>query len=1095
MSTKSAQSVVRYLRKITGERPGPSDAGLLARFVRERDAGAYAALLERHGPMVLGVCRRILGNRADAEDAFQATFFSLARSAARLRPDGTVAGWLHAVARRTARKALARRKPHVALDRLGDLPGDDPFAEVAWRELRGVLDEELNRLPERLRGPLVLCYLDGLTRDEAAQRLGWSLGTLKRRLEEGRALLRGRLARRGLAPALLAAALTPLEGLRAAVPQPLHAATLRYGAQAAPPASVAVLAGGGTCFAAKAVLLATLLTAALAGAFAFPGRAQHEPPPPAPSRAEPVRPAEAGPRVDPFGDPLPNGVLHRFGSNRFREANHMSNSAITTDGRFLAVGSWNGITVFDLETGKRVRQLKNCDMINSIGGLSRLALSPDGTRVAHLMNDFKIAVRDPETGKTLYTLDMSPPPVQFGFRPGLRPKPAPPRDYFIAALFSIDGKELIAVGRGQLYFHDAATGLKKRQIAAPGYVLAVTADRQRFAAVSGQDKQARVVIGDMQSGKALATFPIPRTSSDSQPLAFSPDGQTLAAVVGTARIRLWDAGTGRPRGTYEAPEPDRSSRHFLLQSLAFTPDGRTLFAGSHKRIFRWDTTTGTPLPPLAGHLAWYVWGLYVTPDGKRLVSVGDDCTVRRWELPAGTEVPLPDGYAWYTAIAYAPDGRTLAVADGSGRIDLCEPATGKVRQILRATGLECGSLTFTPDGKLLATGHADGAIHLWDTDTAAKRRVLRPPSSGGRGAVSLLAFSPDGRRLLSGAAGGPLRLWDLAAGNTLWERSRGKPRKALFGPDGKTIAVAAEGGPVVLLDASSGAVRRPLPMPKAMVAGMTFAAGGRILTTAHDDGVVRCWETATGRLLAERKARGGWEVSFSPDGRWFVCADNRNTVYLHETATGKEVWRLDHDSLVIDAVFAPDGRRVLTATRANAYLWTLRLEPKGDPDAARLWADLTGDDAASAYRAAWALAEQPGLACRMLRDKVGGPEMLDVRQVEQWLRALDSKAFAERERASRELAARGRLVERLLRNALAKATSLESSRRIEAVLRAIPPGPTAEDLGQQRALQVLELIGNADARAALQAWAGGSPGMPLTEDATAALARLARLRE
>src|SRR5271166_6829110 len=112
MSTKAAESVVRYLRKVTGERQSPSDAGLLARFVRERDGAAYAVLLERHGPMVLGVCRRILGNHADAEDAFQATFFILARTAARIRADGNVAGWLHAVARRTARKALAQRRPH-----------------------------------------------------------------------------------------------------------------------------------------------------------------------------------------------------------------------------------------------------------------------------------------------------------------------------------------------------------------------------------------------------------------------------------------------------------------------------------------------------------------------------------------------------------------------------------------------------------------------------------------------------------------------------------------------------------------------------------------------------------------------------------------------------------------------------------------------------------------------------------------------------------------------------------------------------------------------------------------------------------------------
>src|SRR5207244_1494497 len=98
----------------------------------------------------------------------------------------------------------------------------------------------------------------------------------------------------------------------------------------------------------------------------------------------------------------------------------------------------------------------------------------------------------------------------------------------------------------------------------------------------------------------------------------------------------------------------------------------------------------------------------------------------------------------------------------------------------------------------------------------------------------------------------------------------------------------------------------------------------------------------------------------------------------------------EHDSLVVHAVFSPDGRSVLTSTRANAYLWTLRPETKDTAEAAQLWADLSGDDAARAYRAAWGLVGRPELACRMLRDKVGGPVVLDVEQVRRWIAALDS---------------------------------------------------------------------------------------------------------
>src|SRR5262249_17481263 len=152
------------------------------------------------GPLVLGVCRRVLHNWHDAEDAFQATFLTLARKAASISKQDSVGGWLHQVAYNLALKAKAHAATRQARQRQAqNRPPDDPLTELTGRELLAVLDEELQQLPERYRAPLVLCYLEGRTRDEAARQLGWSLGTLKRRLEQARARLRGRLERRGLA--------------------------------------------------------------------------------------------------------------------------------------------------------------------------------------------------------------------------------------------------------------------------------------------------------------------------------------------------------------------------------------------------------------------------------------------------------------------------------------------------------------------------------------------------------------------------------------------------------------------------------------------------------------------------------------------------------------------------------------------------------------------------------------------------------------------------------------------------------------------------------------------------------------------------------
>jgi RNA polymerase sigma factor (sigma-70 family) len=207
-----------------------SDAELLGRFVGARDEAAFAALVERHGLMVLRLCRRILGHAQDAEDAYQATFLVLVRNAASIRKRGSLASWLFGVAARTSRmlrQSRVRNEGRAGICEGGALtPGDDP----SWREVRTIVDEELLRLPEKYRAPLVLCYLEGLTRDEAAVRLGLSRSRLRGRLDYGRGLLRGRLARRGvgLSAVLLAGLLT--RDASAALPALLAISTVKAAA-------------------------------------------------------------------------------------------------------------------------------------------------------------------------------------------------------------------------------------------------------------------------------------------------------------------------------------------------------------------------------------------------------------------------------------------------------------------------------------------------------------------------------------------------------------------------------------------------------------------------------------------------------------------------------------------------------------------------------------------------------------------------------------------------------------------------------------------------------------------------------------------------
>jgi RNA polymerase sigma factor (sigma-70 family) len=193
------QPLERLRRALAPAEGSLSDGQLLARFVADRDEAAFAALLRRHGPMVLGVCRRLLGHEQDAEDAFQAAFLVLAQKAGSVRKRESLASWLYGVAYRVALDAagaIARRRSRERqVDRMPhpEVPAPEP---QDWRPL---LDRELSALPEKYRAAVVLCDLEGRPRKEAARRLGCPEGTLSSRLAQGRALLAGRLSRRGVA--------------------------------------------------------------------------------------------------------------------------------------------------------------------------------------------------------------------------------------------------------------------------------------------------------------------------------------------------------------------------------------------------------------------------------------------------------------------------------------------------------------------------------------------------------------------------------------------------------------------------------------------------------------------------------------------------------------------------------------------------------------------------------------------------------------------------------------------------------------------------------------------------------------------------------
>src|SRR5262245_53618475 len=226
---QAGSSLQTHRRMLRGPAHGePADAELLGRYAATRDEAAFTDLLRRHAGLVWGVCRRLLPREQDAEDAFQATFLVLAEKAGSIRRAGSVGSWLHGVAHRIAvRAGQQERRRREQESRTGSAPAPPAAAEAALRELQAALEEEVGRLPEKLRAPFVLCCLGGRSKGEAAAELGWKEGTLSGRLADARRRLRARLTRRGVS-----------------LPAALCALALGHGADAAALTAATALAAG-----------------------------------------------------------------------------------------------------------------------------------------------------------------------------------------------------------------------------------------------------------------------------------------------------------------------------------------------------------------------------------------------------------------------------------------------------------------------------------------------------------------------------------------------------------------------------------------------------------------------------------------------------------------------------------------------------------------------------------------------------------------------------------------------------------------------------------------------------------------------------------
>jgi RNA polymerase sigma factor (sigma-70 family) len=397
MAHPSLDKVMRHVRNLAAGQNASdqTDGELLRAFSAGDDQAAFAALAKRHGPLVLAVCRRVLGQLQDAEDAFQATFVVLARNAARLVQKGSLSSWLHGVAYRialNARRLSARRRWHERQAK--SMVPTNPAWEAGWREVQLLLDEEVQRLPEKYREPFILCCLESQSCAAAARRMGLKEGTVWSRLAEARKRLQKRLSRRGveLTAVLGAAALTGNPATAAAlVAKAVSAAT----APALPASgAVAVLVKGmARCLLLKKVKVGVVMFLAVSamvgvtgmGAYqaSLPERAAFQkkntgPPPVAKDQGTLPAKKDLPIATDQYGDPLPRGAVSRIGSLQLFHGSQFSALVYSPDGKTLAACAYDSvIRQWDTATRKEVRQFQGQQQ-----GVRSLAISPDGKLLA-----------------------------------------------------------------------------------------------------------------------------------------------------------------------------------------------------------------------------------------------------------------------------------------------------------------------------------------------------------------------------------------------------------------------------------------------------------------------------------------------------------------------------------------------------------------------------------------------------------------------------------------------------------------------------------------------------------------------------------------